>query len=196
MQSHYFDIKAIPQAEMIQSAVVAYILQVLHRHLPQYNNDSDDPIALAFPAYGQGGSLGGIVRVLGSADNVAQLRTQLADLADYALITDSQEIPDTVQGYAYFYRERFKGNSHIKHLKQRAEQRGEPWSTEHEKAVMQKYRFHKHVPFAVLKSSSTDQAKIWLHIGMKKTDAPAQGQLTAYGINSKTQNPKTTVPLF
>lgn len=195
MQSHYFDIKAIPQAEMIQSTVVAHILQVLHQYLPQYNNSNDTPIALAFPAYGQGDTLGGIIRVLGG-DNIAQLRTQLVDLADYALITERQQIPDTVQGYVYFYREHFKGKSHIKHLRRRAEQRGRPWSSEYEKAVMRKYSFHKHVPYARLKSASTNQPKIWLHIGMKKAEKSTKGQLSAYGINSKSQKSKVTVPVF
>ncbi len=196
MQSHYFDIKAIPQAEMIQSAVVAHILQVLHRHLPAYNNDSDEPIALAFPAYGQGGTLGGIVRVLGNENSVSSLMGQIAELADYALITDRQQIPEKIQGYAYFYRHRFKGKSHIKHLKQRAEQRGKPWTQEYEKAVIKKYSFHEHVPFAVLKSSSTKQKQMWLHIGMAKTETPTQGQLSAYGINGKSQQIKTTIPVF
>ncbi len=196
MQTHYFDIKAIPQAEMLQSAVVSHLLQVLHRYLPEYNTDNDDPVALAFPAYGQAETLGGIIRVLGSEEKVSALRTQLGEISDYALITDCQKIPEKVKGYAYFYRQRFKGKSHLKHLKQRAESRGEPWTETHEKAVTRKYAFHKHVPFAVLKSSSTQQDKVWLHIAMEKVDSPSQAPLSTYGVNAKSQATKMTVPIF
>ncbi len=196
MQTHYFDIKAIPQAEMLQSAVVSHLLQVLHRYLPEYNTDNDDPIALAFPAYGQAGTLGGIIRVFGNEEKTTALHQQLGKISDYALITACEKIPEKVKGYAYFYRQRFKGNSHLRHLKQRAEDRGEAWSPEHEKAVTKKYSNHKHVPFAVLKSSSTGQDKIWLHIGMQKADAPSQGSLSAYGVNVKSQVDKMTVPIF
>ena len=36
MPSHYADLKAIPQAEMLQSQVVAHIVQTLHGLLPRF----------------------------------------------------------------------------------------------------------------------------------------------------------------
>lgn len=45
----YFDIKVLPNPEIIQSAVLAHLMQQLHKQLPVFNGR----IGLAFPAYGQ-----------------------------------------------------------------------------------------------------------------------------------------------
>ena len=53
MSSHYADLKAIPQAEMLQSQVVAHIVQTLHGLLPRFGGR----IGIGFPAYGQNRTL-------------------------------------------------------------------------------------------------------------------------------------------
>lgn len=196
MQTHYFDIKAIPQAELIQSAVMAYIVQVLHRYLPTYNNASDNPIALSFPAYGQGGTVGGIVRVISAEGILSDLQAKLSDLADYALVGKIDRIPEGVQRFAVFSRVHFKGKSHIKHLKRRAVSRGEVWTDDHEKAVIEKFSQRKHMPFLVLKSHSTNQSKMWLHINRELVSHPSIGRVSSYGLNQRSQDSKMTVPWF
>lgn len=201
MQSHYFDIKAIPQAEMIQSAVVAHIIQVLHKYLPQYNNISEqnsveNAISLSFPAYGQGSTVGGIVRVFASKKSLTAFHESIQVLSDYALITAVSAVPEQVASYAVFSRIHLKGKSHIKHLKQRAEKRGEPWTAEHEMAVTKKYQAQKHVPYLIVKSHSTNQKTVWLHIGKETRKKPSQGNVSGYGLNSKSQTEKMTVPVF
>lgn len=164
--------------------------------LPSYNNDSDDPIALAFPAYGQGGTLGGIVRVLGNEKNILSIKEDIAELSDYALLTTSEAVPENIREYVSYFREHKKGNSHITSLKKRAEKRGEPWTKEYEQAVIDKYRSQKHTPFVVLKSASTNQKQVPLHIGKQTAKTLVDAPLSGYGLNTKSQEVKATVPVF
>ena len=73
MPSHYADLKAIPQAEMLQSQVVAHIVQALHGLLPRFSGR----IGIGFPAYGQNRTLGGIVRLFGSETDLDDLHCLL-----------------------------------------------------------------------------------------------------------------------
>ena len=90
MSSHYADLKAIPQAEMLQSQVVAHIVQTLHGLLPRFGGR----IGIGFPAYGQNHTLGGIVRLFGSETDLDDLHCLLQNtgLSDYALIGRIEEV--------------------------------------------------------------------------------------------------------
>lgn len=106
--SHYFDIKAIPQADITQSEVISHIMQLLHQILPQFNGK----IGLGFPAYGQQKTLGGIIRVFGSEKNISVIHQELLQsnsMKDYALIGPVSSIPEKLNGYAYFKRLHQKG---------------------------------------------------------------------------------------
>lgn len=196
MITHYFDLKAIPQEDMIQSTVVAYIMQVLHRYLPHYNNVGNEPIALAFPAYGQNRTLGGIVRLFGSEVNLLKIRDELTDLSGYALLTDCKKVPSDIKGYVSFFRVHQKGNSHISSLRERAKQRNKPWSKEHEQAVIEKYRNQKHLPYVVLKSASTNQKRMILSIDREPANSLVTAPLSGYGLNAKSQEVKASIPVF
>lgn len=195
MLTHYIDIKAIPQAEMLQTMVVAHIWQVLHRHLPSINQ-SGDPVAVAFPAHGQGGTLGGIIRLLGSLNALDNLSELVQPLSSYALISEPAPVPTNIKGYVSFVRKHYKGESHVKHLKNRAQQRGEPWSAEHEAAVRKKFANRRHLPFALLKSSSTGQSNMRLHVDLLPASRLIDGPLTGYGLSSTTTNAVASVPIF
>ena len=45
----YFEVKALPSAEILQFEVVSHLIGRLHLHLPQF----DGTIGLGFPGYGQ-----------------------------------------------------------------------------------------------------------------------------------------------
>ena len=64
-QTHYIEIKAIPQVDMLQTEVISFCLQKLHQILPHF----EGRIGLAFPAYGKDKTLGGIIRLFGSEND-------------------------------------------------------------------------------------------------------------------------------
>ena len=96
---NYFDMKALPNPEIIQSAVLAHLMQQLHKLLPAF----EGRIGLAFPAYGQQRTLGGIIRVLGESKDVDRLYDQLQCMvvvSDYALLTPIEPTPMGITQYA------------------------------------------------------------------------------------------------
>ncbi|MEX1670013.1 type I-F CRISPR-associated endoribonuclease Cas6/Csy4 [Zhongshania guokunii] len=184
----YFDIKALPNAEILQSAVIAHLMQKLHRVLPQYCGR----IGLSFPAYGQQRTLGGIIRVLGVKSDVEQIFQQLSDMAavkDYGLITQVNVIPLSVTKHVFFTRVHAKGKSRFERLKKRHLQRG-TWTSELEVAALDKMKQPLHLPHVSLKSASTGE-NFLLFLNRRMAGQPIEGVFNGYGI-SKT----ATVPWF
>lgn len=187
--SHYFDLKAIPQAEITQSEVISHIMQLLHQMLPEFNGK----IGLSFPAYGQQKTLGGIIRLLGSEKGIATINQELKQsnaIKDYALIGPVSPIPETVNSYACFSRLHKKGASHIRRSQKRLTQRGE-WSDEIAENMMVKHLQQKALPHVHLKSSSTGQNWI-LQINRQLSKLPNnEGAFNSFGLSKQ-----LTVPLF
>ena len=125
MSSHYADLKAIPQAEMLQSQVVAHIVQTLHGLLPRFGGR----IGIGFPAYGQNRTLGGIVRLFGSETDLDDLHCLLQNtgLSDYALIGRLEEVPsEKVYAHARFVRRQPKHGSDLRRAEKRMASQGLP----------------------------------------------------------------------
>ena len=125
MPSHYADLKAIPQAEMLQSQVVAHIVQALHGLLPRFGGR----IGIGFPAYGQNRTLGGIVRLFGSETDLDDLHCLLQNtgLSDYALIGRIEEVPsEKVYAHARFVRRQPKHGSDLRRAEKRMAAQGLP----------------------------------------------------------------------
>jgi CRISPR-associated endonuclease Csy4 len=184
----YFDIKALPNPEILQSAVVAHLMQQLHRVLPQY----EGRIGLSFPAYGQQRTLGGIIRVLGvkvDIDNVFHQLNDMVEVKDYGLITPVSVIPSSVEKHAFFTRVHAKGKSRFERLKKRHLERG-TWTNELEVAASEKMRKPLHYPHVSLKSASTGETFL-LFLNRRLCGLPVEGVFNGYGL-SKT----ATVPWF
>ena len=119
----YCELKALPNPEIIESAVIAELMQTLHQLLPQF----DGRIGLDFPAYNQDRTLGGIIRILGQKEDMQALRALLEGhsvVQDYALLTELDDIPTGVERYASYQRQHARGNSRYQRQKQRHEGRG------------------------------------------------------------------------
>ncbi len=188
----YFDIKALPNPEIIQSAVVAHLMQNLHRILPEYNGR----IGLSFPAYGQQNTMGGIIRVLGNENDVPEFHDKLQripDIVDYGLLTTVNEVPSVSQ-YACFSRRHVKGNSRLNRLKKRHQASG-TWTEELEQVVQEKFSAHIHGPHINLRSSSTGQ-KFLLFVSRKVVKTPVEGIFNAYGLGDSDLSKTATVPWF
>ncbi|MBV4397107.1 type I-F CRISPR-associated endoribonuclease Cas6/Csy4 [Advenella alkanexedens] len=187
--SHYFDVKAIPQADITQSQVISHIMQLLHQLLPKFNGK----IGLSFPAYGQQKTLGGIIRLLGGEKDISAINQEallLNSMKDYALIGAVIPIPETVNSYAYFSRLHHKGASHIRRSQKRLTERGE-WSDEIAENMLAKYMKQKNYPHVHLKSSTTGQNWI-LQIKRQQTNLPSnKGMFNSFGLSTQ-----LTVPLF
>lgn len=188
----YFELKALPDPEIIQSAVIAELMNVLHPLLTTFNGR----IGLDFPAYGQQRTLGGIIRLLGKKNDIEQLYRLLeADLAvqDYAMQTTVAGIPDNVQTYASLQRRQARGsNSRFRRLKERHQKRGS-WTEELELAVLTKYTEPLHLPHVKMKSASTSQSFL-LFIERKISKQSVSGTFNSYGLTS--QETGNTVPSF
>jgi CRISPR-associated endonuclease Csy4 len=185
----YFDIKALPNPEIIQSAVLAHLMQQLHKQLPVFNGR----IGLAFPAYGQQRTLGGIIRVLGDREDVEKLYGQLqgmADVSDYALLTSVEPTPMNITQYARYTRAHAKGNSRLQRLKRRHQAAG-TWTDELAAAITSKYSQPLHLPHVRLNSISSGQVFL-LFVRRNVVQEQARGEFNAYGLSLS----EATVPVF
>lgn len=185
----YFDIKALPNPEIIQSAVLAHLMQQLHKQLPVFNGR----IGFAFPAYGQQRTLGGIIRVLGDREDIEKLCDQLqrmADVSDYAMLTPVEPTPMHITQYARYTRVHAKGNSRLQRLKRRHQAAG-TWSDELAAAIASKYSQPLHLPHVQLNSISSGQAFI-LFVRRNVAQEQARGGFNAYGLSLG----EATVPIF
>jgi CRISPR-associated endonuclease Csy4 len=186
----YFDIKAIPDPEMLQSAVVGQLLQALHTLLPAY----EGRVGLGFPGYGQSRTLGGILRAYGRTEDLQRLENEVKDnsiFRSYALVTSAEVIPGQVNGYAEYRRLHVKGKSHYRRLEKRHQARG-TWSPELEKAIAEKYREPMICPHVALKSQSTMQPRFLLFVKKLKRGEAIEGVFNDYGLSVN----GATVPVF
>ena len=200
MQTHYCELRAIPQEDRTQNQVISDLVQVLHRYLPAYNNQDNQgnhAVALSFPVYGRGRSLGGIIRLHGREANLAELRQALAPVSGYVLIGAVEKVPASIKGYAVFIRRQYKGLAAARRLKARYEKRADKqWNDELAAAIVQKYSNHQFVPFVQIQSSSTGQP-MRLHIEKRSASREIRGPFTGYGLSKSIEGqPLATVPLF
>jgi CRISPR-associated endonuclease Csy4 len=185
----YFDIKAIPDPELLQSTVVGELMQALHKLLPKY----EGRIGVGFPGYGQSRTLGGIIRMHGSEQDLRKLECEARDnstVNSYALITPAEEIPGFIKGYAIYQRLHVKGASHYRRLEKRHKARG-TWTEQLEQDIAENYRQATICPHAGLRSLSTGQCFL-LFVQQSKCKEQMSGMFNAYGLSIDGAN----VPLF
>ncbi|MDO5054748.1 type I-F CRISPR-associated endoribonuclease Cas6/Csy4 [Pasteurella oralis] len=186
MTSHYIELKAIPQMDMLQSEVVGHCMQILHKFLPHF----EGRMGVAFPAYGLGRTLGGILRVFGNQSDCDQLYLQLlqAGLQDYALISEVKKTPSAIE-YRCYSRARRKGQSAISRTEKFLKSI-DKWHEGIREEMQQRQQNTPYFPHVHLKSASTNQRFI-LAIKANKTSQPYIAQFSSYGLSSK-----ATVPHF
>ena len=176
----YFEIKALPNPEIIQSTVVSYLMQSLHQLLPEFAGH----IGIDFPGYGQQRTLGGILRVIGNGDDMRKLRDRAEsspDIANYALITPMNSIPASITQYIACTRVHARGASRLKRLKLRHQAKG-TWTDELEAQVNSKLELGLHLPYVNLQSGSTSQ-RFKLFIKRSITNNQGTGLFNAYGLS-------------
>ena len=184
-QTHYIEIKAIPQVNMLQTEVISFCLQKLHQILPHF----EGRIGLAFPAYGNDKTLGGIIRLFGSENDCDSVYIKLQELRDYALLSKVMPIPEKVRSYRIYQRVQMKGQSAIRRAEKRLTAQGK-WSEEVRQNMLQKQSIQRIYPHAHLKSSSTKQQFILAIKSVYKAKS-VEGSFSAYGLSQK-----ATVPHF
>lgn len=185
----YFDIKAIPDPELIQSAVVGELMQAIHSLLPPFGGR----VAVGFPAYGQVNTLGGIIRLYGIGSDLNDLHPLVLEqpgIGNYGLTTPIASIPETRKGYAAYSRLHVKGASHYRRLERRHKARG-TWTDELADAIAKQYRQATHCPHVNLRSHTTNQRFI-LFIQQSRRKEAHEGEFNAYGLSVN----GATVPLF
>ena len=184
-QTHYIEIKAIPQVDMLQTEVISFCLQKLHQILPHF----EGRIGLAFPAYGNDKTLGGIIRLFGSENDCDSVYIKSQELRDYVLLSEVMPIPEKVRSYRIYQRVQMKGQSAIRRAEKRLTAQGK-WSEEVRQNMLQKQAIQRVYPHAHLKSSSTKQQFILAIKSVYKAKS-VEGSFSAYGLSQA-----ATVPHF
>lgn len=184
-QTHYIEIKAIPQVDMLQTEVISFCLQKLHQILPHF----EGRIGLAFPAYGNDKTLGGIIRLFGSENDCDSVYIKSQELRDYVLLSEVMPIPEKVRSYRIYQRVQMKGQSAIRRAEKRLTAQGK-WSEEVRQNMLQKQAIQRVYPHAHLKSSSTKQQFILAIKSVYKAKS-VEGSFSAYGLSQT-----ATVPHF
>lgn len=183
MLTHYFELRAIPQIEMTETEVMNQLMQSLHRALVNYNGK----IGLSFPCYARQNrqSMGGIIRLFGSAGNLQQLSNEIkqnSNIRDYALAMDIQTIPEKLTGYIEVSRVRSKGQSAIRRAEKRLTAQGK-WSPDVHQAMIEKWGSTRlNYPYFHLTSQSTGQ-HFMLWVNQKHCKNPVYGEFNAYGMS-------------
>lgn len=177
---HYIELKAIPQMEMLQTDVIAHALQILHKFLPLYQGN----VGIAFPAYGLGRSLGGIIRLFAEEQTAKQLHQQIVQsgLQDYLLVSIVQAVPEEVLSHRCYRRVHRKGQSAIRRTEKYLAAQGK-WNEE----IRQNMQLHQQTqpvfPHVKLKSASTGQQFV-LAIQQHISTFPKEGNFNAYGLSA------------
>jgi CRISPR-associated endonuclease Csy4 len=185
----YFEIKALPNAEILQTEVVAHLMQKLHGVLPSY----EGRIGLDFPAYGQHNTLGGILRLLGLQADIQHIRDEISidmQFTDYALITEVQTIPNNILHHRKYKRKQVKGQSDFARMKKRYQAKNQ-WTEALSEKIKHNYLAPITLPYVKLNSTSTQQ-KFLLFIQQHYTTKPELGRFNSYGLSLK----NATVPKF
>ncbi len=187
----YFELKAIPDPELLQSEVLAQLMQITHRLMPEYAGR----VGVSFPGYGQSRTLGGILRLHGDNTDLKKLQSQLKEhpiIRSYALITDVGSVPNKITDYGVFKRLHVKSNSDIRRLIDRHKKRG-TWTKDLGAAITKKYRQTTLCPHLKLKSSSTGQPVFLLFIKKQILKRPSENAVFgSYGLSKD----GSAIPLF
>ena len=185
-QTHYLELRAIPQADITQSQVLSHLMQTLHQCLPAYAGR----IGAAFPGYGQARTLGGIIRLIGNQADCQHLHQQLQQLGinDYALLYPVADIPQGIQQHVRYSRIHHKGESALRRAEKRLTAQGK-WQPEIAQRMQDKWQAPK-LPHLKLRSASTRQT-FTLWIKQQNYTHPQTGLFSAYGLSQE-----ATVPQF
>ncbi|MGC7560296.1 type I-F CRISPR-associated endoribonuclease Cas6/Csy4 [Pasteurella sp. PK-2025] len=178
MTTHYIELKAIPQMDMLQSEVISHCMQILHQFLPHF----EGRVGVAFPAYGLGRTLGGIIRIFAHQQDCTQLQQQLlqSGLQDYALISEVNQTPSYTEHRCYSRVHR-KGQSAIRRTEKRLKSQGR-WDEAIRTEMQQRQQQVAFLPHCHLKSASTGQRFI-LAVQEKRLSQPCLGLFNAYGLS-------------
>jgi CRISPR-associated endonuclease Csy4 len=187
---NYFDIKALPNPELTQSTVMGYLIENLHVLLVQF----EGRIGVAFPAYRQNKTLGGIIRVLANQEDILSLYGQVEQhpiFSDYAFLIPIANIPNEIKSYAEYKRYHFKGTSRLNRLKRRKKLQGAALNDVLAGLILEKFNNHQNLPRICVNSNSTG-CKFTLAIMETKQTKNVIGKFNSYGLSLA----GATVPLF
>lgn len=191
MQTHYFELRAIPQIEMTEMMVMNQLMQSLHRMLINYQGK----IAISFPCYTQRQTktLGGIIRLFGEQQQLVALKHELSQqgaIYNYAIILDINPVPTKISRYVSVSRVRTKGQSALRRSEKRLSEQGK-WTLDVQNKMVEKWGgVDLKYPHCHLMSSSTGQRFI-LWVKQQWYEQPRSGTFNSYGMSQT-----ATVPDF
>ncbi|OCG27047.1 type I-F CRISPR-associated endoribonuclease Cas6/Csy4 [Gilliamella sp. wkB108] len=189
MLSHFFELRTISQIEISEVDVVNQIMQSLHQILVNHQGN----IAISFPCYNVKRTLGGIIRIFGTENELQNLSTviqQESSISDYALLMPISPVPKIIKGHLRLIRVNSKGQSALRRAEKRLTAQGK-WSDEVKDRMVDKWgSVRLQYPHIHFYSKSTGQQFImWLK--QEKCIKPVEGTFNSYGLSQS-----ATVPDF
>lgn len=194
MLTHYFELRAIPQLELSEVDVMNHLMQHLHHSLAKFQGQ----IGICFPRYTkQGCTLGGIIRLFGTAEKLSALKQALNQqytVTDYAILLDIKPIPSFQENKTkrnlLVSRVRTKGMSALRRAENRLIKQG-VWNDNVRQNMIKKWgESWLNYPHCHLKSGSNGQNFI-LWINQRSVANQQLGEFNSYGMSQT-----TTVPDF
>ena len=203
--NHYQDITLLPDAEVNPGFLWEKIYQQFHLALAENKNSAGkSEIGISFPQYKKESfPLGSKLRLFAkTAAELEQLNTQkwLNRLTDYTHSTSIRGVPTTVTQFAIFKRRQFDTNPH-RLAKRRAMRKGESI----EQALKHYSGFNDRetkLPYINMVSLSSEQSscksrhRFKLFIEQEIVFEFSAGEFNCYGLSSREQAKKSTVPWF
>jgi CRISPR-associated endonuclease Csy4 len=192
MHSHYLELRAIPQIEITEVNVINQVMQSLHQIIVNYQGN----IAVSFPLYNVYKTLGGVIRLFGTEDELLKIEADIqrqSSINDYVILMPISKVPFTGK---YLRLKRIQGkNQHtlrrtLKRTQERLSAQGK-WSEKVKQDIIKKWsHFHLQYPHLHMHSKSSGQ-KFILWIKQEKCLEPASGIFNSYGLSQT-----ATVPDF
>ncbi len=196
----YIDITLIPDADIALYFLWEKLYQQIHLTLVENKNaDSHVNIGVSFPQYNnEKHHLGSKLRLIASCSEDLKklnLHDVLANLSDYIHMTSIKDVPEKIEGYAFFKRLQVKGN-----MPKLARRRAKKLDINYEDALAfftdnkerkQAGLISSNVPFINIKSQSSGMRfrLIIERIETEKTET--EDCFSCYGLSST-----SSVPLF
>jgi CRISPR-associated endonuclease Csy4 len=188
MLTHYLDIHLRPDPEFPASQLLAALYAKLHRALVQLGSDQ---LAVCFPGYADKPlSLGQVLRVMGSAEGLAQLMASpwLTGMADHVQVSATATVP---AGVVHRRLTRAQAKSNPERLRRRHMKRHGVTLEQARERIPDSAAATLKLPFLPLHSTSTGQKFPLFFRLSSESLTPVAGPFNAYGLSAS-----ATIPWF
>ncbi|MCL7421367.1 MAG: type I-F CRISPR-associated endoribonuclease Cas6/Csy4 [Methylobacter sp.] len=193
MMKYYIDITLLPGPEIPLYFLWEKVYQQLHLAFVENQEEGKIRVGVAFPKYDKEKlHLGNKLRLLATDSEILRklnLDMALARLVDYVHITQIREVPEKIDGYAFFKRIQLK-SSNERLIRRRAKRQGISYEQAASYFEGRKENYSI-APFIHIKSHSTGKRYRLIIEREDTVIASSEAVFSTYGLSNR-----STVPLF